>query len=183
MANAIFVSETWLKNNTAISGNLDILELLPFVQEAQDQYVQDLTGSSLYETLKTAVVGASLSADQTALMNLIRPALAWYSVYKALPFLNWKLKAKAVLRGNGEGVEPAALDEIRYLREEVKQNAQFHSQRVVDYLAKNCSKFPDYSAPGTSDIYPSGSAYRLGIGLDRNDMTEADRDFMRRYLL
>ena len=183
MANAIFVSESWLKQNTAISGNLDVTELLPFIQEAQDQYVQDITGSLLYETLKTAVIAGTPSADQTILLNLIRPALSWYAVYKALPFLNWKLKSKAVLRGNGEGTEPAALDEIRYLREEVKTNAQFHSQRVIDYLFKNHVKFPDYERPGTSDMYPANSAYRLGIGLSMDEMSEADRMFYRKYLL
>ena len=182
MANALFVSEAWLKKNTAISANLDVTELLPFITEAQDQFVQDITGTTLYEALKVAVIAGTLSSDQTALMNLIRPALAWYAVYKALPFLNWKIKQKSVLRGTGEGVNAAELNELKYLRDETKTNAEFHGQRVVDYLRRNVNLFPEYRSPGNTDIYPTQSAYKLGIGFDMNEMSKEDREFYRRYL-
>lgn len=179
---AYFLDESYLKSQTAISGNVDVKELMPFISDAQDIYVPELIGSTLYNTLRAAVTAGTETADQITLLELIRKALAWYCLYKYLPFAHLKIKPKGVLKGAGEGTVAAELSDIQYLRKEILTSAEFHSQRVIDYLKKNCTLFPDYENPGDADILPKSTAYRTPIAFDTDVMSEEERDFYRRWL-
>lgn len=182
MAAAYFVSEQWIRDNTAISGNVDAAQLMPFVRESQDQHVQELVGSALYARLLDAVANSTVNADEAALLTLIRPSLAWHAAWKALPFLAYQIRPKGAVQGVGEGVQPADLKAVQWLRDELRNNADFHAQRVVDHLAKNSARYPQYANPGTSDIYPAGGGYTSPVAFDSDAMTPEQRDFYRRYL-
>ena len=93
MANVLFISEARLKSLTAIHDNVEPNDLMPFVLQAQDIYVQDVLGTKFYNSLKTAVSGTTLTTEEEALINdYISPALANYSLYLAIPTLNYKFK-------------------------------------------------------------------------------------------
>ena len=96
----LFVSETYLKTITPTAGNIDVAELLPHVQETQDNRVQALFGSKFYNELidNTHV----LTADEEALLLITRPYLAWYIVYDALPFIHFKIKPKGLVKMTNE---------------------------------------------------------------------------------
>ena len=185
MPKALFVSERFLKDHTAISGNVDAKELLPFVEEAQDQFVQSLTGSKLYEQLLDSVFNSSTTADEDTLLELIRTALSWFCVYKALPFVNWKFRNRSIQGGGGstytEDGTPADLTVLKYLRDESRTNAEFHAQRVVDYLCSNMSKYPNYTKVQSGDVAPQGSGYRLNIAFDISQMSDEEKECYRRW--
>ena len=97
MANVLFISEARLKSLTAIHDNVEPNDLMPFVLQAQDIYVQDVLGTKFYNSLKTAVSGGTLTTEETTLINdYISPELANYSLYLAIPTLNYKFKNKSI---------------------------------------------------------------------------------------
>jgi hypothetical protein len=53
MANAFFISETYLKDNTPLSRNIDMVELYPFAKTAEEVYIQEAIGTNLYDDLIT----------------------------------------------------------------------------------------------------------------------------------
>lgn len=179
MSKPLFISETWLKDNTPISGNIDAKELLPFRIEAQQKYVPQLTGTKLYETLCDAINSETVSSDQTELLTLIRPALAYYIAADALPFIHWKIKQKAVVSGS-ENMQTATLKEVVYLRTELLDKAEFASQRVIDFLKKRSDDFPDYNDVD-NEIHPTSHAYKTGIAFDPTLMSEDDRRLYRNW--
>ncbi len=185
MPRSIFITDTWLREHTAISGNCDAVELKTFVEEAQDQYVQDITGTRLYETLLTAVAANTTTADQDALLEIIRPGLAWYAVYKGLPFINWKIRNRSVIGGGGRLLEDgvaADLAVIQYLRNEARTNAEFHGQRAVSYLIAHSALFPDYLKVQLGDIPAATTAYNMCMAFDMTSMTPEEIKFYRGWL-
>lgn len=165
MANVLFISEAKLKSVTAIHENVEPDDLMPYVVQAQDIYVQDILGTKFYNNLKTAVSGSTLTAAETTLIdNYLSPMLANYALYLALPTLNYKMKNKAVLNPTSEESNSTTLDEIKYLRQAVQDTAQFYQQRTLDYLRDNPNSFPDYMNPGTDGMMPNHkNAYTHGI--------------------
>lgn len=168
MASANFIDLPYLKANTAITGNVDATELLPFIQEAQSVWIQDLIGTRLYEKLQNdiAAVDASpsvaLPATSLTLLNKIAPALSYYTLYTALPFIFLKLKNKGVMKNaNPEtGAQSASMQEVNFLRESVLGSAKFHGERVVTFLCNKSEDYPEYRTQGDdADIYPRGTAY------------------------
>jgi len=165
MANVLFISEQRLKSLTAIHDNVEPDDLMPYVVQAQDIFIQELCGTTFYNHLKDAIVAGTLTAAETTLIdNYIAPTTANYSLYLALPTLNYKVKNKSVLNPSAEEAQNTGLDEIKYLRESVKDTAQFYAQRTIEYLCANDSEFPDYRNPNSDYMLPNKKTqYNSGI--------------------
>jgi hypothetical protein len=49
---ALFIDDQYLKDYTPLGKSVDINEIYPFVEEAQNVYVQDVLGTPLYMDLE-----------------------------------------------------------------------------------------------------------------------------------
>jgi hypothetical protein len=165
MSYTLFISENRLKRLTAVHANMEPEELTPFVLQAQDIYIQELLGTKFYNNLKTKVLsGTTNSSEQILLNNYIAPTLANYAVYMALPSFNYKMKNKAVLTPTAEEAQNVDLSELKYLRESVKNTAEFYRERTREYLIDNETLFPDYVNYGIDGMAPNKlNTYSSGI--------------------
>lgn len=165
MAYTIFISESRLKRLTAVHENLEPDELMPFVLQAQDIYVQELLGTKFYNALKKKVAtSTTTNEERTLLDNYIAPMLANYSVYMALPSFNYKMKNKAVLNPSAEEANSVDLSELKYLRGTIKDSAEFYRERAREFLIDNESDYPDYVNYGVDGMSPNKrNAYSSGI--------------------
>lgn len=160
-----FVSETYLKTITPLAGNIDIDELKPFIIETQNNRVRELLGKKFYDYLMTKTQ-ATLSADETALCEFIKPFLAWYIVYDALPGIHFKIKPKGVLGGVGETVERGTRGDVQWLMEIYQNKAEGYGQQLQDYLWVNRNLFPDYIHPDNYHRPYKGTTYQADIAFD-----------------
>jgi hypothetical protein len=166
MAQVLFISEQRLKSLTAIHDNVEPDDLMPYVVQAQDVYIQEILGTTLYNHLKDAIVADTLTSAETTLIDdYLANTAANYALYMALPTLNYKFKNKTVLSPSSEEAVNVGLDEIKFLRDSVKDTAQFYAQRAIDYLCNNSSDFPDYQNPNIDDgMLPNKKTqYNAGI--------------------
>lgn len=165
MAYTLFISENRLKRLTAVHLNVEPDEITPFVLNAQDVYIQELLGTKFYNNLKESVLsGTTTVAEKTLLDDYIAPCLANYAVYLALPSFNYKMKNKSVLNPSAEEAQNTDLTELKYLRESIKNMADFYRERSREYLYDNESYFPDYINPGVDGMMPNKhNTYSSGI--------------------
>lgn len=179
---ALFVSETYLKDFTPLTQNVDVKDYLAFVKTAQDKYCADILGSKLYTRLQDGVINSNLTSDETDLVKLLRTMTAWYTLYEAMPFLNLKLKNKGILKSGTDFSTNADLAETRYLREEVKNQAEYYLQRVQDYLCKNGRLFSEYTNPDNPIAPNPATTYTGDLAFDEYDPAFLDLRFFRKYL-
>ena len=147
MANGFFVTENWMKDNTPLCKNIDVKDIYPFINIAQDKYIKDLLGSKFFDSLKVKIVASTLSADEIVLCKLIRPCLSFYICVEAMPFLGTKLRNKGILQAQGDTVLNAELNTMKYLRQECINQAEYYLKRIQDYLCDNGNLFSDYKNP------------------------------------
>lgn len=189
---AQFISLEYLKSNTAISGNVDPAELLPFITEAQNIYIQELLGTRLYNQLVLAVYNLNyaspvepLSQPQIDLLNIIQPCLAYYTMYVSIPFTMIKWKNKGLQKGaNPEtGSVSAELIETKYLRENILTTAKFYADRIVAFLCNHNEDYPYYNNQGSNaDIYPK-TVNSFGFYLGTSDeLSDKDKDYLRKFI-
>jgi len=166
MAQVLFISEQRLKSLTAIHENVEPDDLMPYVVQAQDIYIQELLGTTFYNHLKDAIVANTLTTPETTLIDdYLANTAANYALYLALPTLNYKFKNKAVLSPSSEEAINVGLDEIKYLRDSVLDTAQFYAQRAIDFLCNNDSDYPTYQNPNIDDgMLPNrNTQYNAGV--------------------
>jgi hypothetical protein len=163
----LFISEDRLKTSTALNYNIDTEYLLPFVKTAQDKHLQAILGTQLYDKL-IAEIQAGTVADpyETLLNDYIQDALVHYAVLEALPFISFKIANGSITQKNSENGTAATKDDVDWLANKERDNAEFYGQRIIDYLIYNSSSFPEYSTNSNDDISPISNAYNPGIKID-----------------
>jgi hypothetical protein len=167
MAYVLFISESKLKDSTAVNLNVDVDILLPFVREAQKLYVETALGTDLTQKLKDEIIAGTLAgAYKTLVDDYIGDMLPGYSLYHALPFLRFKVENGNIYSKTSETGNPLTTEEAQHLREEVLNTASYYRERMIDYIRDNIGSFPEYST-NTDGVSPSTENYYAGMNLER----------------
>lgn len=166
-AQAIFISENWLKTNTPLPSNLDVKKIYPFYKLVQDKHVRDALGDALYNTLCSHLIADTLTADEVSLLELIRPTMAYYMVFEALPWIDTAVNNIGVVSMADDKQTKSSDGNLNRLRNDARNNAEYYMQRVKRYLCNNSALYPDYNATNL-DVNPSQQTpYRSGLYVDR----------------
>lgn len=163
----LFVNVEYVRDNSMINGNVDNSVIEPFIKKCQDKYIEPILGTDLLEVMKTKVSGGTVTGAYKTLMDeYIQKTLVEWIVFEGLPFFNYKITNKAVSKKESDNSTASDLDEIKFLRQNVRDTAEYYSQRITNYLIANQSSFPEYTSNNDSDdIRPNKSSYFNGIYL------------------
>ncbi len=163
---AKFISFEYLTKWTQIDENIDPNILEPFIMQAQDINIQGVIGNSLYVKIMNdiATTGTTTGSYLTLLSSYIQPCQAQWTMYYALPFMNYRLTNKSVSEKNSDNSNPTTIENVQYLRSVVANTAEFLGKRIGEYICNNQNDFPEYfttdynskSIKGSSDTYFSG---------------------------
>ncbi len=168
MAYVLFISEAKLKDSTAINLNVDIDLLLPYVRQAQKLYVETKLGTDLTQKLKDEITAGTLAgAYKTLVDDYIGDMLPNWAFYHAIPFLRFKIENGNIYSKTSETGTALSTEEAQHLREEVRNTAEYYTERMIDYVCNNTSSFPEYSTSSGSDVNPDRNAYYNGMNLER----------------
>ena len=77
-----------------------------------------------------------------------------------------------------ENSTPLSREEAQDLREEIRNTAEFFTERLIDYIKNNTASFPEYTTNTGADVSPDTINYYSGMNLeyDRNDRKEITLD-------
>lgn len=160
-----FISTTFLRDNTPIEENVDDTKLIPYIIQAQDTYLQEGIGETFYDRLKDGVQNNNLNQDEQDFMrNFVQPQIAQYAFYLAMPFIAFKATNKSLSKESSEYSAPVELSELKFLRNNVLDIAEFYKRRMIKYLLDHPSMFPQYASPDSKDNMPkSAQSYFNGL--------------------
>ena len=168
----LFISEDKLKDSTAINLNVDVNLLLPYVRQAQKLYVETKLGTDLNNKLKDLIVAGTLSLPanasyKTLIDDYIGDMLPNWAFYHAIPFLRFKIENGNIYSKTSETGNSLSTDEAQHLREEVRNTAEYYTERLIDYICNNNTLFPEYNTNTGADVDPDRNAYYNGMNLER----------------
>ena len=168
MATVLFISQDRLKTSTALNYNIDTEYLLPFVKISQDKHLQAILGTKLYEKLEAEIQAGTLAgAYKTLVDDYIGDMLPNWAFYHAIPFLRFKIENGNIYSKTSETGNSLSTEEAQHLREEVRNTAEYYTERMIDYVCNNTSSFPEYSTNSGADVNPDQNAYYNGMNLER----------------
>ena len=172
MANAIFLSEATLKDQTAIQDNVDTKVLKPTILHVENFYLLPILGTSLFNDLKTKIIAKSLSTVEKSLMDLyITPVMVWWTLFESPIVMNYKYFNKAVGTQNADNMTPITESEMFRLMDHTRNAAEVYSERLTKYLLQNNTTFPLYlNQPnvGIDTIFAKRNNFNSGMVLDED---------------
>lgn len=169
MARVFLISTATMKKNSVVNNNVDDMYLLPSIEIAQDEGLQSLIGTKLYNKLMDLVEDGSITGA-TEYKYLLDEYITPYLINKAtadiiIP-LSYKMRNQGVVQQTSEYTYSPSLKDTQYVIQNYENKANFYGNRLSDYLKANRKKFPEYCSVDSSADMPSDSgAYKTGIYL------------------
>jgi len=169
MAFARFVTSDYIFKNTVIDKNVDPELINKMISDAQDIDIQTVLGYNLYQKLMNDIIssGSPTGAYLTLMTDYIQRALAKYVIYRSYLPLNYHLTNKSVSEKSSDNDQPTQLQNVQFLMEKSKNDAEFYAVRIREYIINNQGSFPEYFqyGPNRLQITPRPENYFNGIYL------------------
>ena len=186
MAYVLFISEAKLKDSTAINLNADPQILLPYVLQAQRIYIEPKLGTTLYQKLETLITAGTIGnvgneAYKTLVDEYIGDCLPSWAFHMCIPYLRFKTENGNIYSKTSETGNALSTEEAQHLREEVRNNAEYFTERMIQYITNNITLFPEYNTNSGADISPDQNAYYNGMNLER-PMRQGTKLTLRNFL-
>lgn len=167
MSRVLFISEKYVKANSAIDENVDMKKILPTIWQSQIQYIQSLVGTQLYNDLVTEVAASSISADNLILIDdYIADCLLYYTLYELQIPLLFNFRNKSTATNNSDYSNPIGTKEMSRIENRMKDKAEFFAERLTRYLCANTTLYPLYlTVVNSDDVIPEDGHATVGIYL------------------
>lgn len=156
---ALFISVSELKKKSIIDGNVDSDKILQYIEIAQDIHIQNYLGGALYKAIQLLIVNGTLdeasNAEYKELLNsYIKPMLIWYTQAEYLPYSMFQVNNGGLFKHVSENSESVSRDDMEYLVQKARNNAEFYTKRYLDYMCENSNLFTEYQNTNSPDMYP-----------------------------
>jgi len=163
MAEALLITRTDLVKFTSMNGNVDTDKFIQYIKIAQDIHIQGYLGTDLLEKIKADIVAGTLAGDYLTLVETyIKPMLIHWAMVEYMPFAAYTIANKGVYKHSSENSENVDKIEVDFLIEKERKIAEHYTQRFIDYMCFNQSKFPEYNTNSNGDMYPNTDNFFSG---------------------
>ena len=125
--------------------------LKPILKSVEQKYIKPTIGDDLFDAIKDELQSSGgLSDDTTAVLDIIRPCMAHFTMARALVELPLDIIPNSVFEVTeqigGKVRQPSKADKIALLREELTKDARAELKQLQEYLDTNASatKYAEY---------------------------------------
>jgi hypothetical protein len=166
MADVLFINGDYIKRFTQLHGSVEDAYFYSHISLAQDKYTQIYLGTNLYEKLKSDISGGTLTGDYLTLVDdHVRKVTLWWMMVEAIPSFHVRMDNGGLVVRVSEDTQPITKGDLNREMDRARNNAQFYTERMIDYLCDNTNLFPEYNNNTGDQIRPTRDAiYEAGMG-------------------
>lgn len=176
MADFLTFTSNYLKSQGLVNTNVDEALITPIIILVQDKYLHPILGSDLFNDMAQEIIDEDVSEKyETILDDYICKIMLWYVLCEATPAIKYRYMNKGVISKSGENTTSADLQEIQYLMDRWKNNAEMYAERLTRYLKDHTETYPLYDE--NTDCYkikPNKTNYTSGIYLGDDEISDRD---------
>lgn len=176
MTTTFLISEAKVRNFTSINDSVDTELIKNNIRTAQDYWLQNITGTILYQKLLSDVDSGTLTGNYKTLVDdYIQDYLLYATYYETLEDIYLRPRNNGLLRPNGgDNSDPVERDLYDMKRQSVRNKMDYYGQRLTEYLLEEDALFPELDAdtklyqqiPDYSNKYKNPFVMKGGYFLD-----------------
>ena len=177
--NTLLISVKELKSNgTLFSNNVDDGYLNSTIITCQEVYLEQVTGTALYHKLQMLVYNQITGQEdgiyspgneayKDLLEEMVKPYLKARATVDVMYPIAYKIRNAGVMRNSDTNLQPADMNDIKYLEKQYLTYVAEYEQRLSKYLCENKELFPELDAdvPAYFDKPSVGKNYANECGL------------------
>ena len=151
----LFINEEFLKKYTQLNEAVDTNLIRPAIYLAQDKYITLWLGTNLSNKIKDDIENNTLAGVYETLLNeyIVKPT-AWWTMVELYPMLMYKHDNGNLVTRQSENTTAITQGELSALRDMARENANYYTQMLVDYLCANSGSYPEYSTNTSPEKTP-----------------------------
>lgn len=156
MNKILYISESYIKDNSEVQETVDIKKIMRSAFNVQTLYIEPLLGTALKDELETKISGNTITGEYELLYSVyIKPIVLNYSLWKATPFLSFSITNKSIVKKEADNTISAELSEVKYLANEYKEMGDALTKQAILYLMQmhQDGYFPLYSTTYNQKLY------------------------------
>ena len=143
MTNILFISEDFIKTNSGLNDNLFGKSLLPAIREAQDIYLQQIIGETLYKKLIGLVDEGTIGDDENALYKelldeYIRSYMLYQTIVQVIPVTNVKLSNYGTTLSDDQYLVNLSQGDAELIEKHYSILADFYARRLQEFILNHC---------------------------------------------
>ena len=177
--NTLLISVKELKSNgTLFSNNVDDGYLNSTIITCQEVYLEQVTGTALYHKLQELVYNQITGQEdgiyapgneayKDLLEEMVKPYLKARATVDVMYPIAYKIRNAGVMRNSDTNLQPADMNDIKYLEKQYLTYVAEYEQRLSKYLCENKELCPELAAdvPSYFDKPSVGKNYANECGL------------------
>lgn len=164
MSKVFLVDEGFVKGITNISDNMAGKLLYPAIQEAQDNGLQHILGTKLYNKLIELVDNDTIREDENEWYKELAKQCQYFLAYEALsniiPLTAFKIDNAGISQVTDENMNPVNVQDIFSLQGFYRKKADYYAQLLQNFLLNNSTHYPELGNNAHSiktNLYSSAS--------------------------
>lgn len=172
MAFTYLISENFVKERTALDGNVDQKIIKPLIRDCQEIYILPILGTDLYEKIVSDAnankqSGTAIAEPYKTLLNTYITKILLYRVSVDLgDFISLKMRNNGVIRQGNENGNAASITEIQRLSDKFEAKAEFWEYRLKEWLCEKADDMPEYEDnDDDGDFAPEKTSHVNGLYL------------------
>lgn len=142
------ISSKLLIKYSPITEDTGTTSFVPYVKIAQILHINKLLGEPLIAELSEQIKDGTLTPKNKALLEVMAPCIAYYTVYQGLPFHWASIVNKGVTVRESENSKGVDQNDIAQLRAWLLNDANTFKQNLIEYLCKCASSYPLWNPAG-----------------------------------
>lgn len=178
MSKVYFISLQQIKDNTLLDTNISDKTLTVMLRTAQDIWLQELLGTSLFNLLKTNILANTITTKQRILiesyiLNYLYALIEMLSVDDLL----LKYSESGINSNNPQNTVQKSKDELSAIKVHKVKSVNFYAGLIKTYIENNISDFAEYEY--TDEGVQAKKYNTYGFFLDDDDF-EKDNEYWSR---
>lgn len=176
------ISEAYFKKYSPIPDNYNIDDIRPYFNVAETIWVKPILGIPLYEELLQQVVENKVTEENSTLLLMLYPYLAFAITLEAMPFISYHLSEVGLTVGHSDNSTAAPVSGLNIVLTRLRSTVETLKTHFKKWLDEHSDSFPLYCKEDCScdsnvcddcqwvmDYYGGDySAYKRSVWMNQN---------------
>lgn len=140
----VLINEAYFKQYSPIPNNYNIKDIEPYFKVAEEIWIKTLIGVPLYEKLLEEVNTNNVSPEDSTLLLMLYPYLAFAITYEALPFISYHLSEVGLTVGHSDNSTAAPVSGINLISTRLRSTLETLKSNFKKWLDDHSDSYPLY---------------------------------------
>jgi hypothetical protein len=162
-----------IKEYSVIDENVDEKIIKTSILDAQEQMLEPILGTSLYDKIITDTENATLTeAYQELIIKKVWPFLIHATVYKVCLNLIYRITNSSVVKDSNAVSTAISLQELNVMRQEREAGIKYTQEKLILYLQNNMTTYPEYMNYNVEGLQASGVTQPRNFFANEDEYTD-----------